>query len=454
MGGAVVGLGMLILPLPAQTGHAGELIALTGQGRAVLAVTAVCIWLWVTEALPFAITAIMAFLLLALSGVYSGTVPQQLTAAIAEGVGSPVVAFLLGVMLFGVAVNQSGLGLRAVEVILRLSQGNPRLVLLGFIAVSALLGMWITPVATATIVTPMAVELLARMGVSPGRSNFGKALLLGAVWGSLIGGIATPAGTTSNPIVMEFLHKLAGVEIGFLCWMRVGLPLLALLIPCAWLLLLWLFPVEITRCEAPAAGATAHDAQMRVILLLAVAIVVWTVLPPAWVTWSTLLLGLTLFLPRLGFLRWQEAERGVAWGALLVVAAGVALGMAAYRSGVARYLAHALFARPLVALPPFWRRAALSWATALLHAVFSSNTVTGSIVAPLLIPLAQDLGLDVWQTVAPAAYSVSLAFLVVSETPTSLIAYQSGYFSAGDYARAGIPMTLVAGLVLAIVLGI
>lgn len=480
----VVGLCVLALPLPAQAGPGGEVISLSQQGRAVFAVTALCIVLWVTEALPFAATALLVFALLPLTGAYAGTVPQRLARLLADSVGSPVVAFLFGVMLLGVAVNRSGLGLRVARIILRLSAGKPRRVLFGFVTVSAVLGMWITPVATASIMVPLAVGLLTRMNCLPGHSRFGKALLMAVTWGSLSGGIATPAGTTSNPIVIDFLRNLAEIEIGFLNWMRVGLPAVALLIPCAWLLLVWLFPPEIERCElslasssvrsvhAPdgscpetgqgAVPATSNDAahqaddssdkQIRIALLLVVAVTVWIAAPPGWITWSALLFSTLVFLPGIGLLRWQEAERDVSWGTLLVVAAGIAIGTATYQSGLARYLSHLLFARMLITLPAFWRPAALSWATALLHAVFSSNTVTGSIIAPLLIPLAQDLHLGVWHTLAPAAYSVSLAFLLVTETPTSLIAYQAGYFSARDYVRAGLPLTLVAGLVLAFVL--
>jgi sodium-dependent dicarboxylate transporter 2/3/5 len=144
----------------------------------------------------------------------------------------------------------------------------------------------------------------------------------------------------------------------------------------------------------------------------------------------------------------------VGWGTFLVVAAGIAIGGAAYQSGLARYLAHLLFAQMLIVLPPFGRRIALSWATSLLHALFASNTVTGSIVAPLLIPLAQELGLDVWRTMAPSAYTISLAFLLISESPCSLIAYQTGYFSARDFTRAGFLFTLVIGPVLAVVLSV
>ena len=75
---------------------------------------------------------------------------------------------------------------------------------------------------------------------------------------------------------------------------------------------------------------------------------------------------------------------------------------------------------------------------AALHLLFSSNTVTASIIVPILVALAHDLKLNVWATVAPAAFTSSLAFILVSEGPTTIIPYSSGYFSIRDMARAGI----------------
>src|SRR5262249_39589231 len=79
-----------------------------------------------------------------------------------------------------------------------------------------------------------------------------------------------------------------------------------------------------------------------------------------------------------------------------------------------------------------------------LPLLFSSNTVTASIIIPILIALATDLHLDPWATVAPAAFTSSLAFILVSEGPTTIIPYSSGYFSIRDLAKAGILMTVAA----------
>ncbi len=69
---------------------------------------------------------------------------------------------------------------------------------------------------------------------------------------------------------------------------------------------------------------------------------------------------------------------------------------------------------------------------------------------PILVALASDLGLDVWTMVAPAAFTSSLAFILVSEGPTTIIPYSSGYFSIKDMAKAGVWMTLSAAVCAAI----
>ena len=85
-----------------------------------------------------------------------------------------------------------------------------------------------------------------------------------------------------------------------------------------------------------------------------------------------------------------------------------------------------------------------------LHLLFSSNTVTGSIIMPILIALSQDLGLDVWTLAAPAAFTSSLAFILVTESPTNVVPYSAGFFSIRDMAKSGILMTLAAAVCVAV----
>ena len=81
-----------------------------------------------------------------------------------------------------------------------------------------------------------------------------------------------------------------------------------------------------------------------------------------------------------------------------------------------------------------------------LHLLFSSNTVTSTIIIPILIALAETLNMNVWSLAGPAAFTSSLAFILVTESPTNVIPYSSGYFSIRDMARAGIIMTFCAAV--------
>ena len=83
---------------------------------------------------------------------------------------------------------------------------------------------------------------------------------------------------------------------------------------------------------------------------------------------------------------------------------------------------------------------------ALLHLLFSSNTVTSTIIMPILIELAASLDMDAWSLAGPAAFTSSLAFILVTESPTNVVPYSSGYFSIRDMAKAGVPMTLLAAV--------
>jgi sodium-dependent dicarboxylate transporter 2/3/5 len=194
---------------------------------------------------------------------------------------------------------------------------------------------------------------------------------------------------------------------------------------------------------------TSKPDQMRAIIVPLLAITLWLGFPRLDMAWVAIAVSLLLFLPFIGFISWRETESFAQWGSIVLVASGIGIGMAAFKTGLATFVAYTTLGAVIGSLPEFLRLAVTSWITAIMHAFFSSNTLTGSIMAPLIIPLAQAMEVDVWKTLAPAAFTSSLAFLLVTEGPTSVIPHSSGYFSIKDFAKAGIPMTIVAGLVVA-----
>ena len=150
-------------------------------------------------------------------------------------------------------------------------------------------------------------------------------------------------------------------------------------------------------------------------------------------------------------LSWKEAQHDVDWGAIVLIVAGLALGLMVYETGAARWLGLGLLA-PLARVPIVIQPFIIVIVVALLHLLFASNTVTSTVIMPILIALAHDFGLDVWTTAAAAAFASSLAFVLVTESPANVILYSSGYFSISDMAKAGLWMTLGAAVCVTVVL--
>ncbi|HEY3159130.1 MAG TPA: DASS family sodium-coupled anion symporter [Vicinamibacterales bacterium] len=448
------------LPAPAPLERAGNVIPLTAAGKTCLGIMAFAVILWVTETLPFAATSLLVVLLIPAFGI------AGFRDVVRASFGDPVIAFFIGVLIMSAAFTTSGLGTRLTYlVLLRVGTRTDR-VLLGVLIVGTLISMWITDIAVAAMLLPLGVALLRDAGLQPGQSNFGRALMIATAFGALIGGIATPAGTAANIVAIAQLKQLAATDVSFLRWMRLGVPASLLMVPFAWWILRWLFPPEIDRL--PISVETIHArlrelgplrrGERRTLLVFAVVVALW-LLTPLLEAWSGgrialpieavgLAGGVALFLPGLRVLSWKEAEAQVEWGGVMMIVAGLSLGLAVFNTGAARWLAWVLLGQ-ITSVPDALRPFVIVLAVAGLHMLFSSNTVTATIIVPILVALATDLHLDSWATVAPAAFTSSLAFILVSEGPTTVIPYSSGYFSIRDMAKAGILMTIAAAACIA-----
>jgi solute carrier family 13 (sodium-dependent dicarboxylate transporter), member 2/3/5 len=443
-GAIVLLLTIYLLPVPTPLERAGNLIPLTANGKTCLGIMAFAVILWVTETLPFAATSLLVLLIIPAFGI------EDFRAVVRVGFGDPVITFFIGVLMLSAAFTTSGLGTRLTYlVLLRVGTRTDR-VLLGILVAGTLISMWITDIAVAAMLLPLGVGLLHDAGLRPGHSNFGRSLMIATAFGPLIGGIATPAGTAANLLAIGQLKQLVSVDVSFWRWMGLGVPASIVMIPFAWWILRWLFPPEIDRLPITTETISARlrdlgplrRGESRTLLVFVVAVALWlfTSLPVEAVGLGA---GVALFLPGIRVLSWKEAEAQVEWGGVMLIVAGLSLGLALYDTGAARWLAWVLLGQ-ITAVPDPLRPFVIVLAVAGLHMLFSSNTVTASIIIPILVALATDLHLDPWATVAPAAFTSSLAFILVSEGPTTIIPYSSGYFSIRDMAKAGLLMTLAA----------
>ena len=83
-----------------------------------------------------------------------------------------------------------------------------------------------------------------------------------------------------------------------------------------------------------------------------------------------------------------------------------------------------------------------------------SNTATAAILIPIAASLATSVGLNPLLLMAPVAIAASYGFIMPVGTPPNAIVYSSGYISAREMARAGLPLDLISIMMVTILTSI
>ncbi len=482
--GLVVFALVINMPLPRAMHVGAEQVALTQSGRMCLALLLLAIIYWITEVVPFHITAVMVMLMMPVLGVTDGmTIIRHGDIVRIHGIaagykeivrmsfGNDLILFFLGVFLLSGAFTETSLGKRMTLLMLRLMGTSTKMVILGFLVLGTILSMWISNVGVAAILLPVSVGILKNMDAKPLESNFGKALMIATCWGPGFGGIATPAGSGPNPIAINFMRDLCGVNISFLEWMKIGIPASLMLIPFGWALLLLMFPPETKRIpiakediktQLAGLGRLSSD-EKSTMIVFGIVITLWIFNPVIKtvtggsidlpISMVSILGGMLLFLPPFNVMSWERASRHISWDSIILIMASLGLGMMTFHTGAARWLS-LTFLGGVKSFGPLVLIFAVVASVMVIKIFLASNTVTGIVVIPILISLAQGFSMDPWILVGPAAFTSSLGFILVTQSPTNVIPYTAGYFSIKDFAKAGVMMSIVISILLTLVIAL
>ena len=318
---------------------------LTPGGKNLIGVFAVALILWVTEGIPIAVTSLLVIVLQWLLQIATPV------AAIA-GFMTPVFFFVLTMFCIAEVVVGSGLARRFAVALLTRSGNDSRRVVLAFMVGTSTISTIMSDVPAAAIWMSMALPLLARINAVPGQSSFGKALMIGIPFASFIGGVATPAGSSINILALFQIEQFGKVQVSFLQWMGLGIPMWLILTPIAWWVLMRCYPPELPtigdpeelRQERRALGRLTTS-EKKVIGLLSAMLVLW--IASSWVraidtTMVAMAGAVAMFLPGINLLTWPRAQRSIGWDALMLIGGVTSLGAAAGSTGLAKYLVAAL----------------------------------------------------------------------------------------------------------------
>lgn len=461
----------------------GDWVAFTQAGRAT---AAVAVWMatwWLSEAISVSATALLPLVLLPLLGATS-------MREAAEPYAHELIFLFMGGFLVALAMERWGLHRRIALSTLRLVGDRASRIVAGFMTVAALLSMWVSNTATAIMLLPVATSVIDRVARQGGASgadqaitergspvrNFALCLLLGTAYACSIGGMGTPIGTPPNLLLLSYMKAELGREIPFGRWMAFALPLVAVFLPLAWLLLTrFLHPVGTIRIEGgrrfiaeALRGLGPMSRPERIVLgVFASAAGLWLTRPllvPLEIAGArpfaglsdagiAMLAALVLFVAPAGsapgrfVLDWDTA-RGLPWGILVLFGGGLSLAAAIQQNGVGE-----LLASQVVGLQgmPAWAILLCVVTGIVFLTELTSNTATTATMVPLLAAVAPGLGVEPTVLIVPAALAASCAFMLPVATPPNAIIFGSGLVRIEDMSRAGLWLNavgigLIAGL--------
>lgn len=442
--------------------------------QTTLAILAVMVIWWVTEAVPLPITALLPGLLLPMLHV-TGVQDGELLAFDADesfaSFANPVIyLFLAGFLLAG-AMRKTGLD-RRITLGMLCAPGmmrGPAACLFAVMSITAFLSMWISNTATVAMMLPIVLRVLDELGETPGRSRLGTAMLLGVAWSASAGGIGTLIGTPPNGIVKGILEKQSVAQLDFVGWMRIGMPVAIGTLLAAWLLLLVMYRPK--PRDMSASLAAIRDARHRLgpvsidekatLSAFALVVTLWvthpwwpSILPTAVyqrlerfdIDEIGLLCATLLFIVPISRRNWQAVltwkdTRYVDWGTLILFGGGIALSNAMFKTGLTEWMAVKFVA--LMGTPAPWVALLLVVLLVDFMTEVTSNTAVTTMMTPVLVSLAPQLGLSPVTLCVAAAMASSLAFMLPVATPPNALVYGCGYFKIGQMARAGFLMNLL-----------
>jgi sodium-dependent dicarboxylate transporter 2/3/5 len=407
------------------------------QAKIVGGVTVFAAVLWFTDAIPLFITSLLIPFLIVF---FAGFSPTDAFAPFFD----PLIVLLLGGAIIARALIKYELDVEIVHFFLRVTGTKPEMFLLGLMAATAFVSMWISNTATALMMMPIGVAALTLTKLTPRKSSFGKATVLGVAYAATIGGLGTLIGTPPNLITVKFLQT-AGISVGFVEWAIKAIPLMLTMLFVAWFVLKKMYKAEIEKIKTRAEKRKKLNSNQKIVLVVfGITVLLWVTealhgihnsivaLIPAFIFYSVNMLDTDDF-------------GKIGWDSLILVGGGLCLGMAIHASTLDASIA-SLLATTVIGQPQFLTLILVSIFT-IVFTAFVPNTAGAAIFVPLLIPLAPVLGVSTKAIVLLAGMVISFDFVVPTGTPPNAIAYGTKYVKVSDIIKAGLVISIIGACV-------
>lgn len=477
--GPILFLIVIFFPIP-------QIDELPFEARVVLAST---LWMaswWITETIPIYVTALLPLVIF----------PSLSVTDIAEtsaNYADSIIFLFLGGFLLAKAVEKSNLHRRLAYTILKIFGTDPKFIVAAFMVVTWLLGAWMSNTAITILMLPIAIAVISLVDDVKKQSKFVICLLLSVAYSASISGVTTLIGTPPNAIFASLANSLTGIDVTFGQWLLMGLPISGISLVVAWLYMIR-FGSKITDIKSDIIGERDLIAEKLSELgplsrdekIVAAAFIItaaawisrgllWKDILPA-IDDSTIAIASAIFLfllpssiskknkegrkdnanlykqikdnqingngvdKKSKILDWDTAVR-IPWGVLILIGGGLALASAFTSTGLGEWMAEKISflgnTNYLIIILVFVT-------LAILPTEMISNTATAALLIPIAASFASSMDLNPILLMASVAVATSYGFIMPVGTPPNAIVFSSGYITAGQMARAGLPLDFIS----------
>ncbi len=459
---------MLMIPTPAG-------MEVTAQRMAAVALL-MATW-WMCESIPIPATSLLPIALFPFMGIMH-------TKAATAPYASHLIFLFMGGFIIALAMQRWNLHRRIAMNIVKAVGFSPSRLIFGFMVATAALSAFVSNTATAVMMMPIGLAIIAHVieegkkegldkeiDFSPDKFAFGLNLMLGIAYAASIGGVATLIGTPPNTVLAGYLQKTYGYEITFASWMKVGVPLVIVLLPLCWL---WLTRVanpmklkkvpggrELINQELREMGSMSAGERWTA-LVFSLTALAWIFrkqmgglfVDPKLVTDAAIAMtgAIILFLIPVNFKKntfvmdWHWASK-MPWGVLILFGGGLAMAAGFKDTGLATWIGNQV---SLLENAPILILIIAVTTLIIFLTELTSNTATAAMVMPILSAVAVGLGQSPLLLVVPAAIAASCAFMLPVATPPNAIVFGSGYVTIPQMVKSGFGLNII-GIVLTVV---
>ena len=418
-----------------------------------LCVLAVAAFLFVTELIPLAVTAMAACTALGILGV----LPAKQVYA---GLSNSTVVLFGGMFVIGAAMFKTGLA-EAIGLAVVRKAGTKEVPLMGAIMlVTIILSSVSSNTGTVACLMPVIIGIAQAANIPASKE------LMPLAVAANVGGTITMIGTPPNVIVTGALSAAGLPSFGFFEFALIGVPLSVIVL--AYMLTIGRKTIPIKSAGAmdadaveaakKEAGAGDDDApksktKMWISGLILLGVVAAMALNLKTVPLQTAAVTGAILCVITGCLKEKEAYAGIDWVTIFLFAGMLSVATAMDKTGAGKLIADTVVGMMGENPNPIVLCAVLYLISNVLTQ-FMSNTASAALLAPIGISIAQSIGADPKPVLMAIGIAASMAYATPMATPPNTLVLGPGGFSFNDYVKVGVPLCIITFIVSVIIIPI